>query len=592
MRRPAPNPRPAGPADDPGGGGASPGAAPALARALNGWRGPLLAALVAVAAALPGLLSLPPLDRAESRAALAAAASGRPDGAPAFRPDRRPEAAAGGRWLQAGALRLSVALSAPQSATGEARDVRALRWPSLLGAALAAAACAWGGAALLGPVRGAAAGAVLAASPLLSTAGASAGREALLCGGVTLALAGIARLYARERGLISTTGGARLALWAGTALAVFDAGAERAVAVPLALLALAAADRRGRWMRGLGWTWGLVLLAATAGPWLLAACVATDGGVWARAAAARPARFAAGASGLHAALAPLMLFPATLLLPAAAVRAWRGGGESGVRLALAWLLSAWAVLEAAPDKLAGDALPLYGALAWLCAAPLGTPDGFGRWTRRLGAGLTAAAGLGAATAAAWAGWRFAPAPAPAATVAAALATAGALAAAGLAGAGLLLAGRPARALAIAGALALLAHLLLAAALLPRLDRLWTSRRAAELLARADLDPRNGLTPGPVTVAGYGEPSLLFALGAGGEPGDASAAAEGLAEGRPALVEARAQGDLLRALHAAHTAARAVGEVSGYDYAARREVRIVLWRPPPSAAPAFLEEPAP
>ena len=36
----------------------------------RGWRGPLLAALVVLVSALPGLLALPPLDRDESRFAI------------------------------------------------------------------------------------------------------------------------------------------------------------------------------------------------------------------------------------------------------------------------------------------------------------------------------------------------------------------------------------------------------------------------------------------------------------------------------------------------------------------------------------------
>ena len=44
---------------------------PNLDRYIAGWRGPLLAALLAMIAGLPGLLLLPPLDRDESRYAQA-----------------------------------------------------------------------------------------------------------------------------------------------------------------------------------------------------------------------------------------------------------------------------------------------------------------------------------------------------------------------------------------------------------------------------------------------------------------------------------------------------------------------------------------
>ena len=42
-----------------------------LDRFIAGWRGPLLAALVALLAGLPALMLLPPLDRDESRYAQA-----------------------------------------------------------------------------------------------------------------------------------------------------------------------------------------------------------------------------------------------------------------------------------------------------------------------------------------------------------------------------------------------------------------------------------------------------------------------------------------------------------------------------------------
>ena len=46
---------------------------PNLDRHIQGWRGPLMAALLALIAGLPGLLLLPPLDRDESRYAQATA---------------------------------------------------------------------------------------------------------------------------------------------------------------------------------------------------------------------------------------------------------------------------------------------------------------------------------------------------------------------------------------------------------------------------------------------------------------------------------------------------------------------------------------
>jgi len=134
-----------------------------LDRLGRGWRGPLIAALVALAAGLPGLIALPPLDRDESRFAEASAQMLETGDfvSPYFQDTPRFKKPVGIYWLQAAAV---AAVSHVED-----RQIWAYRLPSLLGAMLAAAACAWGAAAFLSPGLGLAAGAVLGASFLLST---------------------------------------------------------------------------------------------------------------------------------------------------------------------------------------------------------------------------------------------------------------------------------------------------------------------------------------------------------------------------------------------------------------------------------------
>src|SRR5690606_3423775 len=66
---PSPVSRPARTGRRPGNGRAreSPMTRPDLDALVQGWRGPLLAALVALLAGLPGVMLLPPLDRDEAR---------------------------------------------------------------------------------------------------------------------------------------------------------------------------------------------------------------------------------------------------------------------------------------------------------------------------------------------------------------------------------------------------------------------------------------------------------------------------------------------------------------------------------------------
>jgi 4-amino-4-deoxy-L-arabinose transferase-like glycosyltransferase len=279
--------------------------------------------------------------------------------------------------------------------------------------------------------------------------------------------------------------------------------------------------------------------------------------------------------GFYLALAPLMLFPASFLLPAALAAGWRGRALSGVRFALAWLIPMWLVFEIAPTKLVHYTLPLYGALAWLIAAALKTPTmAIGPVTRMTGVALSVLAGATFAALTALAaraygqGW-------PAfvwATVVATLALA-----TGGAGAWALLRGRPRRGLLLALVLGVLAHAALTAGLLPHLSPLWVSERIADRLAKDGLDPRNGVTTGPVAVVGYAEPSLVFALGAGTELDSPQDGADSVSDGQPAIVEARQDRAFRAALAAQKVHATPVETVMGFDYSIGKPVTLTVWK---------------
>src|SRR3954452_21652920 len=132
-----------------------------LARLSRGWRGPALAAFVAFLAGLPGLIAVPPLDRDEARFAQATAQmlESRDFVVIRYQDEPRFKKPVGIHWLQAASVSL---FSSP-----EARDIWAYRIPSLLGAMLAAAACAWGAAAFFGSETGLIAGALLGTTFLL-----------------------------------------------------------------------------------------------------------------------------------------------------------------------------------------------------------------------------------------------------------------------------------------------------------------------------------------------------------------------------------------------------------------------------------------
>jgi 4-amino-4-deoxy-L-arabinose transferase-like glycosyltransferase len=552
----------------------------------GGLLAPLLAALVVLLSALPGLVLIPPLDRDESRFAQASAQMLETGDLVDIRYQAEPrdKKPVGIHWLQA--------MSVAAVSSVEARRIWAYRLPSLIGAMTAAAACAAGAGVFWGARGGLVAGALLGASLLLASEAFIAKTDAVLCGAVTVAMAALGGVYAAARSGRAPPRGLRAAFWAAQGVAILDKGPIGPMTAGLALLALAVADRDGRWIRRLGWGWGLILVALIVGPWAAAITVSTDGGFWTGAVGGDLAPKLAGGHethgappGLHALLLPLLFFPGAFILPAAGVAAWRGRRSPGVRFALAWLLPAWAVFEATPTKLVHYTLPLYGAVAFLAAAALCPAQGgaeaagrpFGPWTRASGAALSLLGGGLLAAAAVILALRYGDAGALGAAVVAALI---ALAAGAVPG-GLILARRPELAFAAAVVLGVAAHSLLVGALAPRLAALFTSARAAAALKADGLDPRGGVVTGPVGVVGYAEPSLVFALGTGTEIDNADDGAESLGDGQPVFVEGRQEAAFRAALAARRLAAVKVDEVAGFDYSSGKPVRLGLWR----AAPA-------
>ena len=540
-------------------------------------RGPLFAALLALIAALPGLFALPPVDRDESRFAEASAQMLESGDFTTimFQDEPRFKKPVGIYWLQALSVKLLSSV--------ERREIWAYRIPSVLGAMLAAGACAWGAAAFLRPWMATMAGALMASTTVLATQADLAATDAALCGTVTLAMAALGRLYFAAREGPPAGWRVKTLFWLGLAGSVMLKGPIGPMVIALTILALVVWERRARWLRTLGWSWGLILFAGVTLPWALAITVATDGAFWGMAVGGDLAPKLIGGQeghgappGYYAVLSPLLLFPAGLLLPAALVAGWRRRTEPGVRFALCWAIPSALVFELVPTKLPHYTLPLYGALAWLMAAAIGAPLGrLARWGGVALEILAAVLFIGACALAAffygdWVTWIWA-------TIAILL-----FAATAAAGAFLLLRRRAGLAAAAVIGLGVLAHGALAGGLAPSLKPIWLSERVAEALARAKISPRQGLASSPVAVAGYGEPSIVFALGASTKLGDAADAAQAIAQGRPAVVEGREQRAFVQDLTDADAGALLVGTVSGLDYSNNKTQILRIYQPIPTA----------
>jgi len=545
---------------------------PDLDRFIAGWRGPLLAALVALIAGLPSLLLLPPLDRDESRYAQATSQmleSG--DFVDIrFQDDPRWKKPIGIYWMQAATVAVTSSV--------EAREIAAYRLPSLFGAMLAAGAAAWAGGALFGRRAGFLAGAMLGASFLLSSEAGIAKTDAMLAGAVTLAMAALARIYMAERADQRPRRHHKFVFWAAVGLSILIKGPIGLIVVAPAMIMLSIWDRDLNWLKRLGWGWGLPLVALIVGPWAIAITVVTDGGFWREAIGGDLGQKVVGADeghsgfpGMYLALSPLLLFPATLLLPAALSTGWHRRAEPAIRFLVCWLVPAWLIFEIAPTKLWHYTLPTFGAIALLAAAALTRP--IGPWSRAIGAGLMVFAGVliglitiygltefGRSTAQTWATMTIVSAFVGAA-----------------AGAFLLLKRAAVTAVVVAMVFGVAAHATLAGTL-RQLRPLSVSPQLEKTLNDAGLHPRQGRVPGPVAITTFHEPSFVFLTGRDTQLTDARGAAQALTEGRPAIVEARDADTFAQALAPTGTVGRAVGTVRGHNYSNGDDVSLTVYAP--------------
>ena len=542
-------------------------------RWIEGWRGPLIAAFIALLAGLPTLMTLGPLDRDESRFAQATAQMLETGDYVDIRFQEQPrhKKPVGIHWLQAAAVSLVSDV--------ENRDIRPYRIPSLFGAMLAAAACAWGAGLAWGARTGVIAGALLGASFLLSSEAGIAKTDAMLCATVTVAMAVMSRFYIAHRaGEPTPSRPYKLALWGAIALGVLIKGPIILMVVGLTLVALGLWDRQWRWMKDLGWGWGLVLTALAIGPWALAVTVRTDGAFWGTALGGDLFPKLVGGHerhggwpGYYLLLSPLLLFPATLLLPAAAIAGWMRRTEPAVRFALCWLIPTWIAFELFPTKLWHYTLPTFGALAWLMAASLSEP--LTTWGRRYGAILML---FGAVLVTALVIYGFSEFGGQADQVWAAL-TIG-LALIGAAIAGFFLIGRETDAAVVTAlAFGILTHGTLVQ-LLGGLGPLWTAPRLAEAIREAGLHPMEGQAPGAVTLAGYSEPSAVFLLGTDTRLGDGADAARAVAGGRVAVVDQSQQDAFNAEAQALSMRPRPVAVVEGLNYSNGDPLHLSIYGP--------------
>jgi len=544
-------------------------------RLLTGLRPYFALLLLCAGLYAPGLAAVPPLDRDESRY-MQASRQMLESGdfvAIRFQDVPRNKKPVGIYWAQAAATALF---------SDAASDARwPYRLPSALGATLAVLFTFAFGKHLFDR-RVAFAGAALLASSLILVAEAhQAKTDALLLACSTAAMGVLGRLYMQARKGPAVPAGQVAAMWFALGAGMLIKGPIAPMVMILAILALAVADRRWRWLSTLRPVSGLPIALAVVLPWAAAMAMGPQTGFVSEAVGKDllPKLIGGqeahgGFPGLYAVLALATLWPGSLFLFPALARAVRERAQPGVRFCLAWAVPSWLVFEVVPTKLPHYPLPLYPALCLLTAAALfavreDAQALFGRlWAKGLGA-VWALVGTALAAAAVALpvvyGTGFAWFSVPMAL----LALAAALLPPYRSWRGLHL---PAAALAVALSVPVYAGVF--AGVLPRLERLWVAPRLADAVAA--VAPEGAA----VALSGYHEPSAVFMLGTKVRLVNAADVADILAAD-PAAVGIVDERD--RAAFAARLEQLGVpplpvrAEVDGFNYSKGKPARLFLFR---------------
>ena len=541
---------------------------------------------------LPGIVSLPALDRDESRFAQSSRQMVESGDLVDIRFGHVPryKKPIGIYWLQAA----TTAIAAPVTHYND--RIWTYRLPSLLGAIAASWLTVWCALAIAGAEAAFLSGLLMLGTVLLTAEASIATTDAVLLACVLGVQGVLLRLYRAARDADFPAPRKRTVMWGWAALG-FGILIKGPVVLGVAAFTLIALTGWDYWEQRRKpivpeappekpvWQWlavlkswrgiGLVLLLIL--PWLIAITIQSRGAFFEEALGNDFAAKMAGGQeshggwpGYYLLLSAASFWPAILFVLPGILLAVSRRAEPGIRFLLAWAAGWWLVVELVPTKLPHYVIDAYPPLAILAALFVLDPRPL-KW-------LAAARWLAIA--------QF--------VIGAALLTAVLILAPGYFGEG---ASWPVYAAAGVGASLAIAALVLAilkknllavvlgfASLLvftpaltayvgPRLEQLWITERLKVMVEAAH---QSG-DAAPV-LAGYQEPSLVFALGKDVVLGDGKGAAEASARtGSLALVEDEARGDFLARLAELQADAKQLGELSGMNYSRGRKVHVILYR---------------
>ncbi|MBL9096216.1 MAG: glycosyltransferase family 39 protein [Alphaproteobacteria bacterium] len=526
---------------------------------------------------VPGIASVPPLDRDESRFTQATKQMIETGDfiEIRFQDEARNKKPIGIYWMQA--------VTAGWLTAEPHNDIWAYRLPSVLAGILAVLFVFGLGRKLFDDEVGLISAGILASSLLVIGESHIAKTDAVLFACVAAAQLLVAEFFlAARQGAPQPKVRYSALLGLAIGIGILVKGPMILFFIGLTVLALSMWEGRWGWIGSMRPIFGLGIVILINVPWLVAIGLVTKGEYFAEALgkdffgkAMSSQETHWGPPGYYLLSLLVGFWPGWLFLAPGIVYAIARAREGAVRFLLAWIVPAWIILELAPTKLPHYPLPIYPALALLCGAAVmagvresrsfldNTPVKIGAafWLMitiaLVGAALfyvPSAYGSGESVIL----W-FLAIPV--------------LGAAGIAVL-FLLRGEGENASAAAIAAGALFAAITFAAIMPRLDQLTISAKAAGLIARS------GAQPSAVTIAGFHEPSIVFQVGTAMKLSQSPEEAADFLTKTPngvAMIESRLEQAFQQSLAKLNFVAEPLGNVKGLNYSNGKQVSLTLYR---------------
>ncbi|AZO43711.1 glycosyltransferase family 39 protein [Mesorhizobium sp. M7D.F.Ca.US.005.01.1.1] len=322
-----------------------------------------------------GLMSLPPVDRDESRFVQATKQMVETSDYVdiRFQDASRYKKPIGIYWLQS----VAVALSGE----GAAAPIWVYRLVSMFGIALAVVGIAWTGTKLFGANAGLAAGLMMAAIFATAFEGRDAKTDAMLLACCVAAQGALAQIYLAARRNEPVASHLPWIFWAAQGLGILIKGPVAPLLSVLTVATLFAFERDWRWLLKLKLVRGVALVLLIVLPWVVL-ITWKSGGAFLQDAVGKDmvAKVASGEEshglppGFYMLTYSLFMWPFGLIAVGAGLQALnRLRDDPRLRFCLAWYIPFWLVFELIPTKLPHYVLPAYPGMAlligWLLTLP-------------------------------------------------------------------------------------------------------------------------------------------------------------------------------------------------------------------------------